>query len=169
MTHRASRMAIVTAAMADFRVTINGTPRTVSAEPDMPLLWALRDLLALTGTKYGCGVGICGACTIREGTATVRSCQITVSDAAERSFVTIEGLANAGGKDLQAAWIEGDVAHCGYCQPGMLVAASALLARGETVNETTIREALGDQLCRCGSYPRILRAIQDAAQRASRK
>jgi aerobic-type carbon monoxide dehydrogenase small subunit (CoxS/CutS family) len=157
--------------MAEYRVTINGTQRSLSAEPEMPLLWALRDLLSLTGTKYGCGVGVCGACTIREGTATVRACRLTVAEATGRSFVTIEGLAaaDAGGKDLQSAWIERDVAHCGYCQPAMLLAASALLARGAAVDDQTIREALGDQLCRCGSYPRILRAVQDAVLRTSRK
>jgi isoquinoline 1-oxidoreductase alpha subunit len=157
--------------MATYRVTINGTQRTVDAEPDMPLLWALRDLLALTGTKYGCGVGICGACTIREGTATVRACQVTMAEAAGRSFITIEGLAEADarGRDLQQAWIERDVAHCGYCQPAMLLAASALLARGAAVDDQAIRAALDDQLCRCGSYPRILRAVQEAAQRTGRK
>jgi aerobic-type carbon monoxide dehydrogenase small subunit (CoxS/CutS family) len=152
----------------DYRLTINGSSRTVSAEPDMPLLWALRDLLSLTGTKYGCGVGLCGACTIREGNVTVRSCQVTVAEAAGRSFVTIEGLAEAGGQGLQDAWIEGDVAHCGYCQPGMLLAASALLARDPAADEAAIRQALDDQLCRCGSYPRILRAILDATRRGSR-
>jgi isoquinoline 1-oxidoreductase alpha subunit len=153
--------------MPDYGITVNGTTRRVTAPADMPLLWALRDLLGLTGTKYGCGAGICGACTVREGGQALRSCQITMAEAAGRSFVTIEGLAAAGGKALQAAWIDADVAHCGYCQPGMLLAASALLARGVPVDDAAIREALGDHLCRCGSYPRILRAVRDASRRGS--
>ena len=149
--------------MAAYRITVNGTPRTIEAPAAMPLLWALRDLLQMTGTKYGCGVGLCGACTVREGTQAVRSCQIPMSEAAGRSFMTIEGLAAAGGQALQAAWVEADVAHCGYCQPGMLLAASALLARGAPVDDAAIEQALGDHLCRCGSYPRILRALKRAA------
>jgi aerobic-type carbon monoxide dehydrogenase small subunit (CoxS/CutS family) len=130
----------------------------------MPLLWVLRDLLGLTGTKYGCGVGVCGACTVREGAATLRSCQLTIAAAAGRSFTTIEGLAAAGGGPLQQAWIEADVAHCGYCQPGMLLAASALLESKAPVDDAAIEQALDSHLCRCGSYPRIRQAVKRAAE-----
>ena len=153
--------------MPVYRITVNGSVRRVTAPADMPLLWVLRDLLGLTGTKYGCGVGICGACAVREGTEALRSCQIPIAEAAGRSFVTIEGLAAVGGERLQAAWIEADVAHCGYCQPGILLAASCLLARGGAVDDAAIESAVGDHLCRCGSYPRILRAMKVAARTRS--
>jgi isoquinoline 1-oxidoreductase alpha subunit len=146
------------------RITVNGVGHDVDAPDDMPLLWVLRDLLGLTGTKYGCGVGICGACVVREGSETLRSCQLTIAEAAGRSFVTIEGLAAAGEAAVQKAWVEEDVAHCGYCQPGMLLAASALIERGAPLDDAAIAAALDDHLCRCGSYPRILRAVRRAAE-----
>ena len=143
---------------------VNGKKMPVDADPDTPLLWALRDHLDLTGTKYGCGMGVCGACTVREGAQTLRSCQLTVAEAAGRSFVTIEGLASAGGAAVQQAWIEADVAHCGYCQPGMLLAASALIESRTSVDDAAIEQALDSHLCRCGSYPRIRQAVKRAAE-----
>ena len=136
----------------------------MDAPPEMPLLWVLRDLLGLTGTKYGCGVGVCGACTVREGAQTLRSCQLTVAEAAGRSFTTIEGLAAAGGAAIQQAWIEADVAHCGYCQPGMLLAASVLLESKSPVDDAAIEQTLDSHLCRCGSYPRIRQAVKRAVE-----
>jgi len=150
--------------MPSYSIVVNGTRRGVDAPPDMPLLWALRDLLGLTGTKYGCGAGVCGACTVREGAQTLRSCRLTVAEAAGRSFTTIEGLAAAGGAEVQQAWIDADVAHCGYCQPGMLLAASALLESTSPVDDATIEQALDAHLCRCGSYPRIRQAVKRAVE-----
>ena len=150
--------------MPRYSIVVNGTPRSVDAEPDMPLLWVLRDLLGLTGTKYGCGTGVCGACAVREGGETLRSCQLPIAAAADRRFTTIEGLAAAGGAAVQQAWIEADVAHCGYCQPGMLLAAASLLAGGAPVDDAAIERALDPQLCRCGSYPRIRQAVKRAAE-----
>jgi aerobic-type carbon monoxide dehydrogenase small subunit (CoxS/CutS family) len=151
--------------MPGYAIIVNGTRRSVDAPPEMPLLWVLRDLLGLTGTKYGCGAGVCGACTLREGTKALHSCQLTIGEAAGRSFTTIEGLAAAaGGAAVQQAWIEADVAHCGYCQPGMLLAASALIASGGSVTDAAIDAALDGHLCRCGSYPRIRLAMKRAAE-----
>jgi isoquinoline 1-oxidoreductase alpha subunit len=153
--------------MPAYSLTLNGSRRTLEGPADMPLLWALRDLAGLTGTKFGCGAGVCGACTVREGHEVLRSCQLTLSEAAGRSFITIEGLAAAGGERVQTAWIEEDVAHCGYCQAGMLLAASALLERQPKPDRAAIEDALGANLCRCGSYPRIRRAMQRAIERAA--
>jgi isoquinoline 1-oxidoreductase subunit alpha len=150
--------------MPSYSFAVNGMPRSVEAPPEMPLLWVLRDLLGLTGTKYGCGAGVCGACTVREGAKTLRSCQLTVADAAGRSFTTIEGLAAVpAGAAVQRAWLDTDVAHCGYCQPGMLMAASALLESHAQVTDAAIEQALDAHLCRCGSYPRIRLALKRAA------
>ena len=148
-----------------YPLTLNGTPRSIEAPADMPLLWVLRDLLGLTGTKYGCGVGICGACSVREGAQPLRSCQIPIAEAAGRSFLTIEGLAATDGGRLQQAWVDADVAHCGYCQPGMLMAASALLATDASPTDERIDAALDGNLCRCGSYPRIRLALREAIKR----
>jgi isoquinoline 1-oxidoreductase alpha subunit len=151
--------------MPSYSFVVNGTARSVDAPPEMPLLWVLRDLLGLTGTKYGCGAGVCGACTVREGAQTLRSCQLTVADAAGRSFTTIEGLAAVpAGAAVQQAWLDADVAHCGYCQPGMLMAASALLESQAHVTDAAIEQALDPHLCRCGSYPRIRLAVKRAAE-----
>jgi aerobic-type carbon monoxide dehydrogenase small subunit (CoxS/CutS family) len=149
--------------MPRYDLTLNGKMHTIEAAHDMPLLWALRDVAGLTGTKFGCGAGVCGACTVLDGRDPVRSCQITVSAAAGRSFTTIEGLAGAGGRLVQDAWIEADVSHCGYCQAGMLLAATALLERDPHPSDAAIDEALSAHLCRCGSYPRIRSAIRLAA------
>lgn len=154
--------------MPSYSIVVNGKPHAVDAAPDMPLLWVLRDLLGLTGTKYGCGVGVCAACTVREGATTLRSCMLTIAEASGRSFTTIEGLAAAGGAALQQAWIDADVAHCGYCQPGMLLAASVLVEGRAAVDDAAIDQALDSHLCRCGSYPRIRAAIRRAAERRTK-
>ena len=148
--------------MPDYELKVNGEVRPVAdAPPDMPLLWVLRDRLELTGTKYGCGVGICGACTILEGKKAVRACQVTVSEAVGRSFTTIEGV---NGHPCQRAWLEEDVAQCGYCQPGMIMTACALLAAKPKPSDADIDAAMSDSVCRCGTYPRIRKAIQRAAR-----
>lgn len=154
--------------MATFTLNINGKRCRVEVLDDTPLLWVLRDALNLTGTKYGCGAGICGACTVLEGTHAVRSCQITVAEASTRSYTTIEGLSATGDHACQLAWIEEDVAQCGYCQPGMIMTAAALLKKKPVPSVAEIDEAMAGSICRCGSYPRMKRAIQRAA-RGTRK
>ena len=143
-----------------FKLTVNGKTSTVDADADTPLLWILRDHLGLTGTKFGCGAGICGACTVLDGAAPVRSCQITTAAAAGKRFTTIEGLA---GDRCQRAWIEEDVAQCGYCQPGMIVECVALLRATPKPTDAQIDEAVGPHVCRCGTYPRIRKAVHLAA------
>lgn len=142
-------------------LTINGKGRTVNVEEDTPLLWILRDALALTGTKFGCGIGICGACTVLQGTQAIRSCQITAAEAAGKSFTTIEGLAS---HPCQQAWLEEDVAQCGYCQSGMIMEACALLEKTPRPTDADIDAALGDHVCRCGTYVRIRKAIHTASR-----
>ena len=139
---------------------INGTFRGVDAEPDKPMLWVLRENIGLLGTKYGCGIGVCGACTIHVDGEAVRSCQMPLSEAAEKSIVTIEGL-GAGTHAVQAAWIELQVPQCGYCQPGFIMAAAALLARTPAPSEEEIGAALTN-ICRCGTYSAMRRAMHRA-------
>ena len=150
--------------MARYRLRINGRAREVEAEPDMPLLWVLRDRLALTGTKYGCGVGVCGACTVLEDGRDVRSCQVAVAKAPGHRYTTIEGLSGDGGHPCQRAWIEEDVAQCGYCQPGMILQAAALLARKPKPSDADIDEAFAGHVCRCGTWQRVRRAVHTAAR-----
>lgn len=150
--------------MADISIVVNGRSRSVTVDSDTPLLWILRDELGLTGTKYGCGVGVCGACTILQGDNAIRSCQITAADAAGKHFTTIEGLSNDRGHPLQRAWIQEDVSQCGYCQAGMLLTASALLKAKPNATDADIEAALDQHVCRCGTYPRIRRAIHRAAR-----
>lgn len=154
--------------MARFSFTVNGKTRSVDADPDMPLLWVLRDLLNLTGTKYGCGVGVCGACTVHENGTAVRSCQIPLSSAGGKNFTTIEGLSSDGTHPCQRAWIEEDVAQCGYCQPGMIMTAAALLRNTPNPSAAQIDEAMSNSVCRCGTYNRMKRAIQRAAREGSK-
>jgi aerobic-type carbon monoxide dehydrogenase small subunit (CoxS/CutS family) len=149
--------------MAKFVLTVNETRRTVDQAPDTPLLWVLRDALRLTGTKYGCGVGICGACTVLEGGREVRSCQVAISSAAGRRFTTIEGLSPDGSHPCQRAWIEEDVAQCGYCQPGMILAAAALLFEHPRPTDADLDRVFSEHVCRCGSYPRVRRAMRRLA------
>ena len=150
--------------MKKTELIINGGKKVVEVDDDMPLLWILRDTLGLTGTKFGCGVGVCGACTILENGAAVRACQIPCSAAAGRSFTTIEGLSADGSHPCQRAWIEEDVAQCGYCQPGMIMNACALLKSKPNPTDADIDEVISESVCRCGTYPRMRKAILRAAK-----
>ena len=154
--------------MAEFTIVVNGQPHRVQAAPDMPLLWVLRDLLQLTGTKFGCGVGVCGACTVHEGGSAVRACQISIAAASGKSYTTIEGLSTDGEHPCQRAWIEEDVAQCGYCQPGMIMTAAALLKKNSNPSDAEIDAVMSDSVCRCGTYVRMRRAIHRAAQEMSK-
>ena len=142
---------------------VNGRNRDVEATPDTPLLWVLRDGLDLTGTKFGCGQGLCGACTVHLDGKAVRSCQTTISEVGTRRITTIEGLAAAGDHPVQRAWIAEDVPQCGYCQSGQIMAAVALLARTPRPTDAEIDAAMSGILCRCGTYNRIRRAIRRAS------
>ena len=147
-------------------LTVNGTPTTLDLPPEMPLLWALRDGLHLTGTKYGCGVAACGACTVHVNGQAVRSCQTTLADVAGSSVTTIEGLGTpAALHAVQAAWLAAQVAQCGYCQSGQIMQAAALLSQTPAPSDVQIDEAMSGNLCRCGTYPRIRAAVHDAARR----
>jgi isoquinoline 1-oxidoreductase alpha subunit len=148
------------------KLRINGQTREVEADPDTPLLWVLRDHLGMTGTKFGCGVAQCGACTVHIDGAAVRSCQVPAQVAAGRAITTIEGLSPDGSHPLQKAWVELDVPQCGYCQAGMIMAAAALLKAKPRPTDEDI-ETYVDNLCRCGTYPRIRAAIHKAAGRRS--
>jgi isoquinoline 1-oxidoreductase alpha subunit len=148
-------------------LSINGHVREVDVPSDTPLLWVLRDALGLTGTKFGCGIGACGACTVHVNGAAARSCQIPVTAAVGKAVTTIEGLAAAGGHHLQAAWLYEDVAQCGYCQAGQLMNAASLLARTPRPTDAEIDAAMAGNICRCGTYGRIRRAIHRAAEPAS--
>jgi isoquinoline 1-oxidoreductase alpha subunit len=139
--------------------TLNGTPRSVDAPSDMPLLWVVRDLIGLTGTKFGCGAGQCGACTIHLDQAPVRSCSTPVGAAAGRSVTTIEGLSADGSHPVQRAWAALDVPQCGYCQAGQIMTAAALLARNPHASDAEIDAAMAGNICRCGTYTRIREAI----------
>ncbi len=150
--------------MARIEITVNGDRRVFDGNPQTPLLWVLRDHFGLTGTKFGCGMGICGACTVRDGKSAVRSCQIAASDARGRSFTTIEGLGKRGLHPCQRAWLDEDVAQCGYCQPGMIMAASALIAEKPKPTDADIDDVMSDLVCRCGTYNRMRRAIHRAAE-----
>jgi len=142
---------------------VNGQDYTVDASPDTPLLWVLRDTLGLTGTKYSCGQGLCGACTVHLNGQAVRSCITPVSAADGSEIVTIEGLSPDGTHPLQQAWLAESVTQCGYCQPGQIMTAAALLAEHPNPTDDDIDQAMAGNLCRCGPYPRIRRAIHRAA------
>ena len=144
-------------------LTINNARREVDVDDDMPLVWILRDSLGLTGTKFGCGVGVCGSCTVLENGKALRSCQIPAHEAKERSFTTIEGLSKDASHPCQRAWLEGDVMQCGYCQPGMILTACSLLNENSNPSDDAIDAAMSDSVCRCGTYPRIRKAIKRAA------
>jgi isoquinoline 1-oxidoreductase alpha subunit len=149
--------------MAEIRLRVNGTDERVSVPPETPLLWVLRDTLALTGTKFGCGAGLCGACTVHVEGAVVRSCSTPVSQVAGKSVTTIEGLSANGLHVLQQAWIAEEVPQCGYCQTGQIMTAAALLAKTPDPSDEQITRAMNGNLCRCGTYERIRKAIRRAA------
>ncbi|WP_297337678.1 (2Fe-2S)-binding protein [Algoriphagus sp.] len=151
--------------MAIFNLTINGKSKQVDVDPNTPMLWVLRDHLDLVGTKFGCGIAQCGACTIHlDGTA-VRSCSLPVSSAEGAEITTIEGLSENGDHPLQEAWIEHDVPQCGYCQAGQIMTAAALLNDNPKPSDEEIENALNGNICRCGTYLRIKAAVKTAAQK----
>jgi isoquinoline 1-oxidoreductase alpha subunit len=152
--------------MAAISVTVNGKAATVEAEPDTPLLWVVREHLKLTGTKFGCGSGLCGACTVHIDGKAMRSCQIAVSKVAGKKVTTIEGLSPNTSHPLQKAFIAEQVPQCGYCQSGQIMQAAALLAKTKKPTREQIVEHMDGNICRCGTYPRIVRAIQRAAREA---
>jgi isoquinoline 1-oxidoreductase alpha subunit len=150
--------------MALITLNVNGKDQAVEVSPDTPLLWVLRDTLGLTGTKYGCGTGLCGTCTVHLDGEAVPSCQVPVSGVAGRKVTTIEGLSAGGDHPLQRAWLAEKVSQCGYCQPGQIMAAAALLAEKPSPTDAEIDTALSGNLCRCGTYQRVRRAIHRAAE-----
>ncbi len=149
--------------MAQFRFTLNGTVRTVTAGPDAPLLWVLRELLRLTGTKFGCGAGTCGACVVLQDGRAVRSCQLPLAAAAGTRITTVEGLAGEHAR-VRLAWQAEDVLPCGYCQPAMLLKAAALLHREPTPADPEIDAAFAGMICRCGTQTRFRRVVRRAAE-----
>jgi len=144
-------------------ITINGKAQTVDVDPAMPLLWFLRDTLELTGTKYGCGTGLCGACTVHLDGQAVRACLTPLSVAFDKQVTTIEGLSADGSHPLQIAWVKNNVPQCGYCQSGQIMAAADLLARNPAPGIEEINAAMEGNICRCGTYTRIRKAIVEAA------
>lgn len=147
----------------EITLTINGKNKAINVEPDMPLLWAIRDFVGLTGTKFGCGIGQCGACTVLIDNQPVRSCSLPVS-AAKGKILTIEGLSENNDHPIQKAWIEAQVPQCGYCQSGQILNAVALLDKHPKPTDEEIHQAMDGVLCRCGTYPRIKKAIKLASK-----
>ncbi len=155
--------------MASLTLKINGKSHTVDVDPKMPLLWAIRDVVGLTGTKYGCGMAQCGACTVHMDGTPVRSCSIPSSAAANKNITTIEGLSDDNSHPVQQAWILEQVPQCGYCQSGQIMAATALLKKTPNPTDKDIDTAMQGHICRCGTYPRIRKAIKKAATLMSQK
>jgi aerobic-type carbon monoxide dehydrogenase small subunit (CoxS/CutS family) len=148
----------------EIRLKVNGRQYSIQVLPDTPLLWALRDNLGLTGTKFGCGIGLCGACTVHVNGEATRSCITPVSSVVGKSITTIEGLSADGSHPVQKAWIAADVPQCGYCHPGQIMSAAALLAKKPSPTDADIDAAMAGNICRCGTYQRIRRAIHRAAE-----
>ena len=155
--------------MASLSLKINGKHYTIDADPKMPLLWAIRDMVGLTGTKYGCGISQCGACTVHLDGTPVRSCALPVSAVVNKNITTIEGLSSDNAHPVQLAWIQEQVPQCGYCQSGQIMAASALLKRIPNPTDKDIDAAMQGHICRCGTYPRIRKAIKTASQLIGQK
>lgn len=151
--------------MPSYTITVNSVRKTVSVDADTPLLWVLRDELGLTGTKYGCGQGLCGACTVQYKGNAIRSCTLPIAAALEENITTIEGLSADQNHPVQQAWMELDVPQCGYCQSGQILSAVALLSKNPDPTEDDINTAMAGNICRCGTYPRIRKAIQLAASK----
>ena len=152
--------------MESYTLKVNGQSRQVTADPGTPLLWVLREELKMTGTKYGCGIAACGACTVHLGGVATRSCVVPVSLVGNRPVVTIEAMADdAVGKVVQDSWVMRDVVQCGYCQSGQIMSAVALLKSNRKPTDANIEESMGGNLCRCAAYVRIRQAIKDASQR----
>jgi len=151
-----------------FQLSINGSSHDVDVSPDTPLLWVLRDSLSMTGTKYGCGMGLCGACTVHLDGEAVRACQTPVSSVGARKVTTIEGLSADNSHPVQMAWVAEQVPQCGYCQPGQIMSAAALLAKTPHPTDDQIGNAMIGNLCRCGMYQRIRKAIHRASQSAGK-
>jgi aerobic-type carbon monoxide dehydrogenase small subunit (CoxS/CutS family) len=149
--------------MASFTLQINGEPQTVEVAPETPLLWVLRDHLRMTGTKYGCGIGQCGACTVHLNGTAMRSCSLPVSAVGDKVITTIEGLSEKGDHPVQQAWLEHDVPQCGYCQAGQIMTASAFLANTPKPSDAQIEAAMNGNLCRCGTYTRVKAAVKTAS------
>jgi isoquinoline 1-oxidoreductase alpha subunit len=150
--------------MASYTLNINNKDYQIEADPEMPLLWAIRDLVGLTGTKFGCGISQCGACTIHFNGNPVRSCSLPVSAGVKQKITTIEGLSTDNSHPVQKAWIEEQVPQCGYCHSGQIMAATALLKKNANPTDEDIDTAMRGYLCRCGTYPRIRKAIKTAAK-----
>ncbi|WP_026952240.1 (2Fe-2S)-binding protein [Algoriphagus mannitolivorans] len=150
--------------MALYNLNINGKTQQVDVDPNTPMLWVLRDHLDLVGTKFGCGIAQCGACTIHMDGNAMRSCQLPVSSVGDSKITTIEGLSESGDHPVQQAWMEHDVPQCGYCQAGQIMSAAALLAQNPNPSDTDIDNAMNGNLCRCGTYTRIKAAIKTASQ-----
>lgn len=155
--------------MATITLKINNTSHTLEADPKMPLLWAIREMIGLTGTKYGCGIAQCGACTVHLNGQPVRSCSIPVSSAANKEITTIEGLSENNSHPVQQAWVAEQVPQCGYCQSGQIMAAAALLKRKPNPTDADIDSAMQGHICRCGTYPRIREAIKKASTYSTQK
>jgi isoquinoline 1-oxidoreductase alpha subunit len=149
--------------MAQYTLYVNGETKTVEVDPSTPMLWVLRDHLDLVGTKFGCGIAQCGACTIHLNGTAVRSCQLPVSAVGNGEVITIEGLSENGDHPVQLAWIKQDVPQCGYCQAGQIMTATALLKQNPSPTDEEIESAMAGNLCRCGTYVRIKKAVKDAA------
>jgi len=154
--------------MAAITFTVNGRQQSVDVAPQMPLLWVLRDNLGMTGTKFGCGMGLCGACTVHIDGQASRSCSTPISNVAGKRVTTIEGLSADGSHPVQKAWVEADVPQCGYCQPGQIMSAAALLSSKPKPTDAEIDSAMRGNICRCGTYQSIRAAIHRAAQGGSR-
>jgi aerobic-type carbon monoxide dehydrogenase small subunit (CoxS/CutS family) len=149
--------------MPDIKLSVNGKARSVSSAPDTPLLWVLRDELEMTGTKFGCGMGLCGACTVLVNGEPARSCSTAIRDVVGKKVTTIEGLSANGTHPVQKAWLAENVPQCGYCQAGQMMSACALLAKNKKPSDAEIDEAMSGNLCRCGTYQRVRKAIHRAA------